>query len=385
VGEEVAVIACTLRSLLFCLGCSPGAEPPAARPSGAAYSEANALLDGRRVVVRGEVVRVNPPIAGSSAVADVRVTHVYTGPADLKDTTFRDYTADSTLSDRIAAPLLKVKEEGIWQLGTDLNTGDRFVLSRSRKGRFWYEERVKWAEAVEKLTKLAPAPRLRVAKEMCFDQTKYVAVFAVQVVATYLADDADRDKVAEFLTGLTSDPKAPVPALLEVDRQLMARTPESWVGAAARQALFKRLVSLTRQEDVDAFTSFLHRQSQSVVSGVPPTKAVAYVGRMLEVPDRPVKTRVSLAQTLVELAGLHRPMGECFDLLACLVKDDPAPEVRRWAAPGLDILADRPRNEVQDQTKISPQQLAVLEGLLAAEKDKDIAALLRTAVEKARK
>jgi hypothetical protein len=350
-----------------------------------ADSVANTLLDGRRVVVRGEVVKVTPSTTDDPAVAVIRVTHVYTGPASLKGTTFPDYTADSTFSDRIAAPLLKVKEEGIWQLGTNQIDGERYVSSRSRKGGFWHEERVKWAEAVEKLAKLRAAARLQAAKEMCFDETELVAVFAVQVVSTHHANDAEREKVTEFLTGLLSNPKAPVPALLEVDRQFMARTPESWVGAATRQALFKRLVSSTRQEDVDAFTNFLHRQSQGGASGISPTKAVVYVGRMLEIPDRPVKARVSLAQTLVEFAGLHRPMGECFDLLAGLVKDDPAPEVRKHAASGLSILADKPHNQFQDQSKVSAKQLAVLDGLLAAEKDKDVAALLRTAVERARK
>src|SRR5262245_18059369 len=116
-------------------------------------------------------------VPGEGTITTLKILHAYSGPTSLKGLAFFNATADQRRQNRrLAIPLLKVGELGIWTLHINENTGTWTPTVGPRKAfaRDW-DRSIERAETVEKLAKLTGAKRLDLAQELSRDKRPEIA------------------------------------------------------------------------------------------------------------------------------------------------------------------------------------------------------------------
>lgn len=332
--------------------------------------------DGQYALVSGEVIDVRE-VAGDGPQATVKITHVYTGPRTLKGLALFDLTADLVVSDNgsVAVPLLKVGEKGLWLLGLSQIHGTYHVSGRYReKHTPNYERRVAWAEAVEQLSALAPAKRLKLACDLCGYNTPEVAQLGVEVLIGATPADAKAAVVPEFLDGLAKNREVTASALVRADRLLFERDGAKWLESDRRKALLARLTEPLTSEDAAEVANHAvatrYRQSSRGVWLTAPEAAELLV-KIATDPRQPKDARLAVVTRVAEVAGNAgvRP-GFTFEVLSAVVRGGADTASRLQAATGLARF------------KWSAGEREVLAALRRAEKDEAIAKALDAAINK---
>ena len=152
-------------------------------------------------LVAGEVTLVKD-FPGKVSQATIKIVQVYSGPKSLKGTAFVQATTaeGSDFGGSVAIPLLKVRETGLWIMGTDTNTGNPVWSEYFRKAHSThYDRKVEWAEQIERLVKLKVAERLKLAKEICGHKTPEVAQLGIEVLFGAYEPDAEAQKYQSSL------------------------------------------------------------------------------------------------------------------------------------------------------------------------------------------
>ncbi len=353
-----------------------------ATPAWAQRSSVGAILvqSDQCALVSGEVIDVRDIKKGVFR-ATVEIMYVYSGPRSLKKLALFDYTAEEVFSDHggTATPLLKLEEKGLWVLSIDRNTGTWFVSGRYRKDHLTnYDQRVEWAEAIERLVKLDVTKRLKLAQDLCGERTPLVAKLGIEVLIEAKPDDAKLAGVPEFLKELPKNRDVTASALVRADRLWFERDGKEWLTSDRRKTLLERLTEpLTEDDAAEVAAHVIQTRHLQSPRGVWFTaqEATALLTKLATDPRQPKTVRRTVIEKVVktaENAGVKPDF--TFDILLTVLRTAGDDGVRLQAAEGCGRLVKG----------ISGPQLDTVIELLKNERNADVAKALQTAIDKSK-
>jgi hypothetical protein len=370
----------TARALTFCsvVALCLGRD----RVQGSEQELGSLLTNGNNssALVLGEVTAVDSP-PDQAAQATIKVVRVYSGSKPLKGTTFPQSTADEGSNNgRVAMPLLKVGEVGLWVMDTDQNTGNPIWSPYSRKSYAAnYARKLEWAEAIERLVEMKVGERLKAAKELCECETPEVAELGVEVLLGADEVDAERAEIPRFIKGLPKNKAATVSALVRADSLFTKEHRKKWVDSEERKAYLERFTDAMTEANAEFVADHIIR-ARSIQSpdGNPLTEeqATTMLGKIATDPRQPKAVQCAIVRKVVEIRS------DCsFNVLVAVVRNGSDDAVRLQAVAGLDRHARAARPPIPT-AYYPPAKLEVLRGLLKDEKSPEVAKALRTSLER---
>jgi len=350
------------------------------------------VVDGgnKRAVVAAKVTNVGERKGfGVLNTGVLKVTHVYSGPKTLDVGTLFvvdgaakiDYAGDAS----VAVPLLKVGEEGIWNIGRSKN-GEWHGWMHIRKCHDSYlpwEDCLEWAESLEKLEKLPMEKRLNLAKELCASDTRIVAQLGVEVRFGAFMDDPKELGACKFLETIGKDKSVSLWAVVRADLIFLDQFKRKWVENDNRKAIVERLATEVFEEKagiavVKHLTSVYTIQSFLLPELADPISRIALNRKQ---PDAVRKRAVEMLGASAE-RKLQVGDAKVFETLITVLKSDPSEAVRSQAALAFVYFAGPPIPPNPSQGKFTVEQIAVLRDLAAVEKNENVKKTLGMALEK---
>lgn len=350
------------------------------------------VVDGgdKRAVVAATVTEVGERKGcGVLNTGVLKVTHVYSGPKTLNvgalfvvDGAAKfDWAEDAS----VAVPLLKVGEEGTWNIYRSKN-GEWHGWMHIRKCHDSYlpwEDCLEWAESLEKLEKLPMEKRLTLAKELCSSKTRIVAQLGVEVLFGAFMDDSKEIGAREFLELIGKNKSVSLWAVVRADLIFLDQFKRKWVENNNRKSIVERLSTEVYTDKVGVDVCF-HLTSPYTIRSFNLPELSDPLSRIALNSKQPVAVRNRAVESLGSSARLKQQVGDAkvFETLIDVLKNDPSQEVRNQAARQFVRFAGPPIPPNKSHGKLSPEQIAVLRDLEAAEKNENVKKTLRMALEK---
>lgn len=331
-------------------------------------------------LVRGRVERVEEGIKRESAVATVKIVHIYSGMANLLGKSFTDKYLQIDLRGDAAHSPFEVGEEGLWtvkQVENDIQLSSRADLPfrhRFRKSNgLRYAPMIRLAEGIEKLESVAVERRVAVFRELAKDITPEVAGWAMATLAA--SDTADARKYLDALAA-KPDPTLPIAAQVALDAALSKRDDGDWPQSKQRLAMLRAWVAAKRDEH-DGMAILQRVIKAHGNQGLRDSEAlelfVAAAGNR-EWPWYARRFAIMFGVGGVARGGVDNEAAvAAYEWLFDRIRKDADIEVRRAAAYTM-------RNSVI----LFPPQIKIIEEYLPKEPDKEVKAALAEAVKNAK-